>query len=679
MARLKPPYPQAIDPRWLGLGLKAAWSFVEGAGSPRDALNGFAATLAASDWGSGASGPVIVHDAITDRTELGASSTLLPTGDVTIILGSRKTDATNRDSGAFGVNTATAAEYCAVKLPAADGTVYWDYGGVVDGTTRLTAAALTFGDDTFGLTVGPRGMEIWQNGQLRAANAANPTRTGTSAALKLGLYDSALEGDLAAYNCIYIFAGQLSPDDIALLTTDPARLFQEQHEHNKWIVAAAAQSHLLSITTALRVIQAGRQQRAARTQSSTPRYVYGFFDAEHVYESYTAKYGHHTAEHVFAAYGTHYGFADAEHVLNATTQSYGFFDAEHVFESRALSYGYVEAEHVFNAYAATYGYHDAEHVHTAGNNAYGYLDGEHQHNAYTLSFGYYDAQAAFNAYLDAYGYLDGSHGFNAYTRVYGAFDAEHAYAAYTALYGYADASHAANIFGLPVYGYADASHALDVRELWRGYHDAQHGLTTYALSYGAVDAEHSFGAYTTLAGYFDAQHALSAYATAYGFADAQHLLDAAAAFYGWVLNQVTGAASRYEGFDFNSMSEAGERYLAASSAGIHELGGDDDAGVAITSYLLTGDLDFGSEMQKRLTDLYVGGNAAGALKVLVSADDGSPVTYTLPAGTGMQNRKAQLGRGAKGRYWRAELQNIEGSAFEPDAIVMLPEVLSRRK
>lgn len=190
MARLKPPYKPAIDPRWLGLGLKAAWAFNEGSGTPRDALNGLAATLASSDWGSGAQGPVIVHDATTDRTELvAASSALLPTGDVTIVLGARKTDGTNRDSGAFGVDTATAAEYCAVKLPAADGTVYWDYGGTTGGTTRLTAAGLTFGDDAWGFTVGARGMEIWQNGVLRASNSANPTRTATSAACKLGIYE----------------------------------------------------------------------------------------------------------------------------------------------------------------------------------------------------------------------------------------------------------------------------------------------------------------------------------------------------------------------------------------------------------------------------------------------------------------------------------------------------------
>lgn len=665
MARLKPPYPQALDPRWLGLGLKAAWSLSEGAGSPRDALNGLAATLAASDWGSGAQGAVIVHDATTDRTELAAaSSTLLPTGDVTIVLGSRKTDGTNRDSGAFGVDTATAGEYCAVKLPAADGTVYWDYGGVTAGTTRITAAALTFGDDTFGFTVGPRGMEIWQNGQLRASNSANPTRTGTSAAFKLGLYDSALAGDLAAYNCVYVFAGQLSPDDIALLTSDPSRLFQEQYQHSKWVVAAGAQATLTSLTTALRVIQAGRQIRAATTATRPRISIYGFVDAQHVFDS--------------QANALSYGHLNAQHVFEAKALSYGFLDAEHVFEARTLSYGYVEAQHVFNAYAAAYGYHDAEHVHTAGNNAYGALDAQHQHNAYALSYGFFDAQAAFNAYLAALGYLDASHGFNAYTGLYGALDAQHAYQAYTRLYGYADASHAVSLFGLPQYGYADASHALDVRALWRGYHDAQHGLSTYALSYGSVDAQHALSAYTTLAGYFDAVHAFSTYASTYGYFDAQHLLDATAAFYGWVLNQASNAASRYEGFDFNSLTEAGGRYLAASGAGIHELGGDDDAGVAIASYLLTGDLDFGSEMQKRLTDLYVGGNASGALKVVVSAD-GIPASYTLPAGTGMQNRKAQLGRGAKGRYWRVELQNIEGSAFEPDEIAMLPEILKRRK
>ncbi len=681
MARLKPPYPQAIDPRWLGLGLKAAWAFSEGAGSPRDALNRLAATLASSEWGYGSQGANIVHDATTDRTELAAaSSTLLPTADITIILGSRKTDSTNRDSGAFGVDTATAAEYCAVKLPAADGTVYWDYGGVTEGTTRLTAAALTFGDDTFGLTVGPRGMEIWQNGQLRASNAANPTRTATSAAFKLGLYDSALGGDLAAYNCIYVFAGQLSPDDIALLTSDPSRLFTEQHQRSKWTVFAGAQSILLPLITTLRVIQAGRLQRPAKTQTAPRVTVYGFMDSQHTYESYTAAYGHTNAEHALQATALSYGFLDAQHVLDGVVQSYGFLDGEHVFEARTQSYGYLEAQHAFNAFAALYGYQDGQHVHTAGANAYGAVDAEHQHNAYALSFGYLDAQQEFNAYLTAYGHLDASHGFNAYTAWYGALDGEHGYAAYTPLYGYADGSHAMLLFGLPQYGYHDASHQMEVRALARGFADAQHVLETYALSYGATDAQHDFGAYTTLLGYHDAVHALSVYAGAYGYLDAQHLLDTTAAFYGWVLNQMTGAASRYEGFDFNSMTEAAGRYLAASSAGIHELGGSDDVGVAIGAVLLTGDLDFGSEMQKRLTDAYVGGEASGELKVIVSAD-GVPASYTLAAGTStaVKNRKIDLGRGAKGRYWRLDLQNVQGAAFEADAITLLPEILSRRK
>lgn len=112
MARLKPPfYTASIDPRWLGLGLKAAFGFGEGAGTPRDSQNGVAATLESSDWGYGAQGPVIVHDATTDRTSIATNSgTVLPTGDVTLILGYEKTDGTNRDSGAFGVDTATAAE-----------------------------------------------------------------------------------------------------------------------------------------------------------------------------------------------------------------------------------------------------------------------------------------------------------------------------------------------------------------------------------------------------------------------------------------------------------------------------------------------------------------------------------------------------------------------------------------
>ena len=667
MARLKPPFPR-VDPRWLGLGLKAAWSFTEGAGTPRDALNGLVATLASSDWGSGAQGPVIVHDATTDRTELAANSStqLLPTGNVTIILGSRKTDATNRDSGAFGVDTATAAEYCAVKLPAADGTVYWDYGGVTAGTTRLTAASLTFGDDAWGFTVGPRGMEIWQNGILRASNAANPTRTATSAAFKLGLYDSALGGDLAAYNCVYVFAGQLSQDDIALLTSDPSTLFLDQHAASRLIELLGVVGLNITRIAAYEVIRAGRALRANRTSVIQRAGLYSFTDQQYALETVDAvSYIYTDQQHALAAVdATTHIYTDQQHALSIYEPTHSFSDQLSGLNAYELSYGFTDQRQGLDAYTLSYGYTDQLQV----------LD------AYTLSYGYTDGLQALNAYEEWQGFTDERHALDSFGAAqYGYTDGLSALNAFLVSYGYTDAQHALQAPTEELRGWTDQAYALETRALAFGYNDQRHALDAYTLSYGYQDGQYALNAWQALYGFLDTLHALDARTLAYGFSDFRNALDADAVFYTWVLNAATEAASRYEGgFNFNSLCEIdASRYLGASSAGIHELGGDTDAGTEIAAFVLSGLDDFKSDHQKRLTDAYIAAESDGALTLKVTAD-GVTDSYSLTESGALKNRKVPLGKGRKGRYWQLEIANQAGAGFTLDTVSVNAEVLSRR-
>lgn len=114
---------------------------------------------------------------------LGASNLYLTTTAVTVVIGYRKTDSTLRTAAAFGVENGAGPDVttrCGAHLPYSDGVVYWDFGGVTAGSTRVTYSSGVFGDDTWVFTVGARGMEIWQNGFLRASNAATPTRTSTT-------------------------------------------------------------------------------------------------------------------------------------------------------------------------------------------------------------------------------------------------------------------------------------------------------------------------------------------------------------------------------------------------------------------------------------------------------------------------------------------------------------------
>lgn len=80
--------------------------------------------------------------------------------------------------GEFGVSSGTGSDRMSGHVPYTDGTVYWDFGGSTAGATRVSVAGLTITqNDVWAFTTGPRGMEIWQNGRLRASNSANPTRT----------------------------------------------------------------------------------------------------------------------------------------------------------------------------------------------------------------------------------------------------------------------------------------------------------------------------------------------------------------------------------------------------------------------------------------------------------------------------------------------------------------------
>ena len=125
------------------------------------------------------------HSGISDFDQLGLDSLLLPTGPISIVLGYEKTDATNRNSVAFGTE-GVAANACHAYLPHnASSAVIFDYGGE-GGANRISAGIPTAGDDIWTFTVGVRGMEMWQNYAKLASNANNNTRTQGTVQFQLG-------------------------------------------------------------------------------------------------------------------------------------------------------------------------------------------------------------------------------------------------------------------------------------------------------------------------------------------------------------------------------------------------------------------------------------------------------------------------------------------------------------
>src|SRR5206468_5851441 len=96
----------------------------------------------------------------------------VPTSAVTLLYIRRKTDTTLRTAGHFGGALAADLSSCGAHVPWVDGTVYWDFGGVV-GAHRLSVAGLSFAAtvERWIFTAGPQGSAIWRNGVKVASQA----------------------------------------------------------------------------------------------------------------------------------------------------------------------------------------------------------------------------------------------------------------------------------------------------------------------------------------------------------------------------------------------------------------------------------------------------------------------------------------------------------------------------
>ncbi len=181
-------------------------------------------------WTRGLHGDAYRSDATDVTVSLTADAdTFIPTKNVTIILGYRKTDATSRAAYAFAVDTATGGEKCEAHLPYSDGTAYWHFGGN-GGSNAVSASSLTFGNDIWAVTAGDHGMEMWQNGVSVASSGTAVTRSATTGDFALGLA-AGVGSDLADFHHLHIWQRVLSDDEIRDVTADINILAQPEYSH----------------------------------------------------------------------------------------------------------------------------------------------------------------------------------------------------------------------------------------------------------------------------------------------------------------------------------------------------------------------------------------------------------------------------------------------------------------
>ena len=166
----------------------------------------------------------IEHNDTNDRTFLESTNDeVIGFDEVSIVLGYEKTDATNRNSAAFGFTSTDASTRCGALLPYGTGTVYWDFGSATT-TGRVSVAGLSFGDDNWCFIASNSNTtrKIYQNGALKAENnTASATRTDSNTQFLLGKH-SATISDLAKYKYFYVYNDRiLTESEVLSLHQDP--------------------------------------------------------------------------------------------------------------------------------------------------------------------------------------------------------------------------------------------------------------------------------------------------------------------------------------------------------------------------------------------------------------------------------------------------------------------------
>lgn len=147
-----------------------------------------------------------------------------------------------------------------------------------------------------------------------------------------------------------------------------------------------------------------------------------------------------------------------------------------------------------------------------------------------------------------------------------------------------------------------------------------------------------------------------------------------------VLNTKTRAATTYSGMPFNSLCNFNGMVLAASSAGIVALVGNDDLGLSIDAVLKSGVSDFKEQALKRVFAGYAGYRSDGNLEVTLITDEHQEFIYSLDPRriNNLHPSKFKTGRGIKGAFWQWQLANQGGADFELDSLTLDAETLSRR-
>lgn len=144
----------------------------------------------------------------------------------------------------------------------------------------------------------------------------------------------------------------------------------------------------------------------------------------------------------------------------------------------------------------------------------------------------------------------------------------------------------------------------------------------------------------------------------------------------YATNLVTGAVSRYAGFDFDGFCRVGMKSFAFRQDGLYELGAENDNGNAIGTRVDFAAEDFGSAQSKRVGNIFMGLSTDGQVFVRTEEDGGNEMIYR--AYQRKAEFRADMQRGRASRFWRLRLEVVDASYTELDNVEWVITPTGRR-
>lgn len=149
-------------------------------------------------------------------------------------------------------------------------------------------------------------------------------------------------------------------------------------------------------------------------------------------------------------------------------------------------------------------------------------------------------------------------------------------------------------------------------------------------------------------------------------------------FAGWAVNLETGAPSRYLRLAANSFCRFQGKTFVANAGGIYSLDADTDAGQPIAAGITIPKTDYGTDMDKRFSDVTLAARSSGDLRLTVDTHSGVRNYYAIQRTTDLVAQQVDVGRGLRGRWWTLRIDNVAGGDFELESLSFTPDISKLR-